>query len=113
MATFKIKMATELWTKTGSRTGLKPSIGMLLETGNQIWLKDRTLDCRIIVPRLDGIAYPEYYINKCVEFAALEPYVPPIPIFEMPPPPDEVQFRWKNAAGEVVITQDYIKKNVG
>ena len=110
MATFKIKMITELWTKTGSRTGLKPPIGTILEIGRQIWLKDGTLDCRVIVPRLDGEPYREYYENRCIEFSALEPYVPPIPIFEMPPPPDEVQFRWKNAAGDVVIFQDYVKK---
>jgi hypothetical protein len=39
----------------------------------------------------------------------LDMYVPEEP--PMPPPtPDEVEFRWKNAAGEIIITEIWQKK---
>jgi hypothetical protein len=111
MATYKTRIATELWaTGSGSKTGIKLPVGTILEVGKQIWLKDGTLDCRIIVLRLDGIAYPEYYLGKCVEFAALESYAPPPPT--EPPTQDVLYSRandvtvvMRDAAGNVVSTR--------
>jgi hypothetical protein len=109
MTLYKTNRTTELWTKIGSRTNLKPPIGTLLEISMPFWIKERDLQCWLIAARADGTPYSGDYINKCVEQTACELYAPEEPP-TVPPTPDRATFEWLNSAGEVIITETWAKQ---
>jgi len=103
---YKVKSGGTLyWTATGNQAGTIPAGTILDLDGTPKTIKDRTM-YKIILP----LAYQ----GKYVELANLEAYIPPVETPEDSPtlpPPDEIEARWKNAAGEVIVTQLWIPKS--
>jgi len=97
---YRVKETALYWTGTGNQAGSIP-IGTILDLdGEPRTIKDRTM-YKIILPIT--------YQGKYIELKYLESYVPG----ESPtmPPPDEAEFRWKNSAGETVLTQTWTPKS--
>jgi hypothetical protein len=87
MTTQRVKFTTELWTKTGNRTGIFLPIDTLVEVGASLTVKDRP--CWVISTGP--------YLNKCVEKAATELYTVPLP------DPDPTQSIMYSRIGDVTI----------
>jgi len=109
MTTYKVKSANTsypLYQKNGGVAGTIPA-STIITADNSIYLIEKQKDCWIILT-------PEIYLNKCVAKTSVEPYnvSPPEPPAEVLPPPDEVTMKWKNAAGVVIVTADYIRKTL-